>query len=88
MIGEGSLSLSLPKTPGHEIAGWIDCSSVPDDTFQKGDLGVVFGGWGCGLCVYCKKGDEEMCIMPKWPVLSQYDGRFSEHAWYHLTHNF
>jgi len=23
-------------------------------------------------------GDEEMCIMPKWPGLSQYDGGFSE----------
>ena len=41
---------------------------------------AVFGGWGCGLCVYCKKGDEEMCIMPKWPGLSQYDGGFSEYV--------
>ena len=45
-----SLPLSLPKTPGHEIAGWIEevGSSVPDDIFQKGDLVAVFGGWGCG----------------------------------------
>ena len=45
---EQSLPLSLPKTPGHEIAGWIEevGSSVPDDIFQKGDLVAVFGGWG------------------------------------------
>ena len=79
---EQSLPLSLPKTPGHEIAGWVEevGSSVPDDIFQKGDLVAVFGGWGCGLCVYCKKGDEEMCVMPKWPGLSQYDGGFSEYV--------
>lgn len=79
---EQSLPLSLPKTPGHEIAGWVEemGSSVPHDIFQKGDLVAVFGGWGCGLCVYCKKGDEEMCVMPKWPGLSQYDGGFSEYV--------
>ena len=55
-------------------------ASVPDDTFQKGDLVAVFGGWGCGLCVYCRKGDEEMCIMPRWRGLCQYDGGFSEYV--------
>ncbi len=76
-----SLPLNLPKTPGHEISGWIEeiGSSVPANIFEKGDLVAVFGGWGCGLCNYCKKGDEEMCIMPKWPGLSQYDGGFSEY---------
>ena len=74
-----NLPISLPKTPGHEIAGWIEeiGSSVPEN-MRKGDLVAVFGGWGCGFCVHCKGGDEEMCIMPKWPGLSQYDGGFSE----------
>jgi alcohol dehydrogenase, propanol-preferring len=72
----------LPKTPGHEISGWVEeiGSAVPDNTFEKGDLVAVFGGWGCGLCLYCKRGDQEMCIMPKWPGLSQYDGGFSEYV--------
>ncbi|MGG6460359.1 MAG: alcohol dehydrogenase catalytic domain-containing protein, partial [Candidatus Eiseniibacteriota bacterium] len=75
-----SLPLSLPKTPGHEIAGRIEeiGSMVPENVFHKGDLVAIFGGWGCGFCPYCKKGDEEMCLMPKWPGLSQYDGGFSE----------
>jgi propanol-preferring alcohol dehydrogenase len=78
---EKNLPLSLPKTPGHEISGWVEetGSSVPENILKKGDLAAVFGGWGCGLCVYCKKGDEEMCVMPKWPGLSQYDGGFSEY---------
>ena len=43
--------LILPKTPGHEIAGWVEetGNSVPEE-YQKGDLVVVFGGWGCGFC--------------------------------------
>lgn len=78
---QDNLPLSLPKTPGHEISGWIEeiGSSVPENILKKGDLVAVFGGWGCGLCLYCKKGDEEMCIMPRWPGLSQYDGGFSEY---------
>jgi len=76
-----SLPLNLPKTPGHEIAGWVEETgfSVPENSIKKGDMVAVFGGWGCGFCVYCKKGDEQMCIMPKWPGLSDYDGGFSEY---------
>ena len=50
---EQSLPLSLPKTPGHEIAGWIEeiGASVPDDTFQKGRFGSSF--WRLGLRFVC-----------------------------------
>jgi len=39
-----------------------------------------FGGWGCGLCIYCKSGDEQLCSFAKWPGLSSLDGGFSEHV--------
>ncbi|MGG6460608.1 MAG: NAD(P)-dependent alcohol dehydrogenase [Candidatus Eiseniibacteriota bacterium] len=76
-----SLPLNLPKTPGHEICGWVEetGSLVPEQGVRKGDLVAVFGGWGCGSCVYCKRGDEQMCIAPTWPGLSQYDGGFAEY---------
>ena len=33
------------------------------------------------VCVStARKADEEMCVMPKWPGLSQYDGGFSEYV--------
>jgi alcohol dehydrogenase, propanol-preferring len=78
---EKSLPLILPKIPGHEISGWVEetGSSVPEHVIQKGDFVAVFGGWGCGSCMYCKRGDEQMCKTPKWPGLSQYDGGFSEY---------
>lgn len=74
-----ALPLKLPTIPGHEIAGWVEETgpSVPN-TIKKGDLVAVFGGWGCGYCVYCRRGDEQMCQEAKWPGLSEYSGGFSE----------
>lgn len=76
-----TLPLNLPKTPGHEIAGWVEeiGNEVPANSIKIGDLVAVFGGWGCGYCLYCKRGDEQMCQFAKWPGLSNYDGGFSEY---------
>jgi propanol-preferring alcohol dehydrogenase len=76
------IPLKLPKTPGHEIAGWIEevGDSVPESAQMKeGDLVAVFGGWGCGICIYYKSGDEQLCNFPRWPGLSDYDGGYSEY---------
>ena len=76
------LPLKLPKTPGHEVAGWIEeiGESVPEIAEMKeGDLVAVFGGWGCGICIYCKRGDEQLCNFPRWPGLSAYDGGYCEY---------
>jgi propanol-preferring alcohol dehydrogenase len=32
--------------------------SVPENIIKKGDLVVVSGGWGCGVCQQCKGGNE------------------------------
>src|SRR6476659_7747304 len=75
------IPIDLPKTPGHEVAGWVKeiGNSVPLNLFEKGDLVAVFGGWGCGICIYCKGGDEQMCKYAKWPGLSSFDGGYSEY---------
>lgn len=75
-----TLPLKLPVIPGHEIAGWVEDTGISVPTsIKKGDLVAVFGGWGCGYCMYCKNGDEQMCEQAKWPGLSEYDGGFSEY---------
>lgn len=75
------IPLDLPKTPGHEIAGWVEeiGKSVPTNLLTPGDLVAIFGGWGCGICFYCKQGNEQMCESAKWPGLSSYDGGFAEY---------
>lgn len=76
-----SIPLQLPQTPGHEVAGWVEAigETVPPGLFNKDDLVAVFGGWGCGICTFCKRGDEQLCIHPYWPGLSQSEGGFSEY---------
>jgi alcohol dehydrogenase, propanol-preferring len=76
-----SIPLQLPKTPGHEIAGWIEeaGNSVPERLFNKGDMVAVFGGWGCGVCIHCKNGDEQMCNFVKWPGIMT-DGGFAQYV--------
>jgi propanol-preferring alcohol dehydrogenase len=76
-----AIPLALPKIPGHENAGWVEGigDTVPEGLFSKGDLVAIFGGWGCGICRFCKNGDEQLCVAPRWPGLSQYDGGYSEY---------
>jgi alcohol dehydrogenase, propanol-preferring len=76
-----SIPLQLPTTPGHEIAGWVEeiGDSVPKGILNKEDMVAVFGGWGCGVCVYCKNGDEQMCNFGKWPGIMT-NGGFAEYV--------
>lgn len=75
-----SIPLNLPITPGHEIAGRIEVigNSVPQQFLKKGDAVAVFGGWGCGMCTYCKGGDEQSCIYANWPGIMT-NGGFAEY---------
>ena len=76
-----AIPLELPKTPGHENAGWVEeiGDTVPEGLFSEGELVAIFGGWGCGICTFCKRGDEQLCVAPNWPGLSQQDGGYSEY---------
>lgn len=76
-----AIPLQLPKIPGHENAGWIEeiGDTVPDGLFTRGEMAAIFGGWGCGICTFCKRGDEQLCVAPYWPGLSQHDGGFAEY---------
>ena len=76
-----SVPLQLPIVLGHEIAGYIEAlgDMVPAGLFAKGDMVVVFGGWGCGVCIYCKSGNEQMCNFAKWPGITT-DGGFAEYV--------
>jgi propanol-preferring alcohol dehydrogenase len=75
------VDLKLPVTPGHEIAGWVEeiGSTVPEGIIEKGDLVVVFGAWGCGVCSYCKRGDEQICPYGSWAGFGS-EGGYSEYV--------
>jgi propanol-preferring alcohol dehydrogenase len=75
-----SIPLSLPVTPGHEIVGRVDeiGNAVPQQFLKKGDAVAVFGGWGCGMCAYCKGGNEQSCSYANWPGIMT-NGGFAEY---------
>jgi propanol-preferring alcohol dehydrogenase len=72
-------SMKLPITPGHETAGWVEeiGDTVPVGILEKGDLVAVFGAWSCGVCPYCKRGDEQICPYGTWNGFGN-EGGFSE----------
>lgn len=74
----------LPKMPiilGHENAGIVYKVGKSVKNVKEGDKVVVYGGWGCGYCDYCIRGDEQLCTNPKWVGLSEYDGGYAEYLY-------
>lgn len=65
MTGEREFA-SLPQTPGHENAGWVELVGPGVDSVEPGEPVAVFGGWGCGLCRFCLAGDEQLCNVMRW----------------------
>jgi alcohol dehydrogenase, propanol-preferring len=73
--------VALPVTLGHEVAGWIEALG-PDATSgipgpAVGDRVLVFGGWGCGDCIECQRGNEQRCARGHSPGF-QADGGYAD----------
>lgn len=73
----------VPMTLGHENAGWIEAfgpGHVPVPGLEVGAPVAVYGAWGCGQCVNCRKGMENYClnITASGPGLSV-DGGMAEY---------
>ncbi|MBK5289413.1 MAG: zinc-dependent alcohol dehydrogenase family protein [Acidimicrobiia bacterium] len=83
-LAEGDLA---PKhflvTPGHEIVGVIDARGPGADRFSVGDrVGIAWLAQTCGLCRFCARGDENLCLAPSFTGWDR-DGGFAEFATAH-----
>jgi propanol-preferring alcohol dehydrogenase len=81
-IVDGTQSrVELPRTLGHEVAGWIDAAGADADLAAAGlaigEAVVVHGGWGCGSCRECAAGAEQRCADGRAPGF-QADGGYAE----------
>ncbi|KAA0094729.1 NAD(P)-dependent alcohol dehydrogenase [Mycolicibacterium sp. P1-18] len=63
----GSRSFAPPFTLGHENAGWVERLGPGATGFEPGDAVIVYGPWGCGLCMNCRQGMENYCQVPGLP---------------------
>ena len=78
----GSKSITLPFTLGHENAGWVEKMGPGATGFAPGDPVIVYGPWGCGLCMNCRQGMENYCETPGKPSpggLGGTDGGMAEY---------
>jgi len=54
-------------TPGHEIVGVVDAIGSGVEGFRLGDrVGAAWLGETCGVCRYCKSGEENLCDAPRF----------------------
>jgi D-arabinose 1-dehydrogenase-like Zn-dependent alcohol dehydrogenase len=74
--------VKLPLTMGHENAGEV---VAVGSRAKSGNLGVKVGDkrlvypWiGCGACAVCKRGDEQLCMSPRFLGVYR-DGGYATH---------
>ena len=62
-IAEGDLPVHRPHvTPGHEVVGEVVALGDGATGFATGDrVGIAWLRHTCGQCVYCLRGDENLC---------------------------
>ena len=76
---EGDLeSCKLPIVPGHEIVGQVVALGPGVERLHIGArVGVLWLGWTCGHCRYCRQGRENLCPDARFTGC-QIDGGFAE----------
>jgi propanol-preferring alcohol dehydrogenase len=68
----------LPLVPGHEIIGTVVEKGDGAEHFSIGDrVGVPWLGWTCGVCDYCRRGQENLCDRARFTGY-QIDGGYAE----------
>ena len=57
---------SFPMILGHENSGYVEALGPGVSGFQQGEPVIIFGGWGCGECGFCRRGEEQACDESRW----------------------
>jgi len=72
--------ISLPRIPGHEIAGRVDVVGPGVTMWRAGDrVGVGWHGGHCGQCIPCRKGLFINCVTGKVTGIT-HDGGYAEYV--------
>lgn len=78
---EGDLAPHRPRTvPGHEVVGRVDAVGDGVSRFAIGErIGIAWLRHTCGVCRFCKRGDENLCEAPLFTGWDA-DGGYAEYA--------
>ena len=80
-IVDGELTQpKLPLVPGHEIVGRVVALGEGVAGFAPGvRVGVPWLGWTCGVCEFCRRGEENLCVAARFTGY-QIDGGYAEYT--------
>ena len=83
-LAEGDLPVHRARTvPGHEIVGRVVALGEGSSRFAVGDrIGIAWLRHTCGACRFCRRGDENLCIAPRFTGWDD-DGGYAEYAVVH-----
>lgn len=66
--------------PGHEVVGVVDACGEGAGRFRPGErVGIAWLRWTCGTCRFCARGDENLCLSPRFTGWDD-DGGYAEYA--------
>ena len=71
--------MTQPFTMGHEIVGEVVALGPEAAGTRIGDRCLVHPWIGCGTCVVCAKGDEQLCLRPRFLGVHK-PGGYSDHV--------
>lgn len=81
-VTEGDLPVHREQvTPGHEVVGEVvEIGPEAGDEFRVGDrVGIAWLRHTCGVCKYCRRGDENLCPKSRYTGWDA-DGGYAEFA--------
>ncbi|HEX6239063.1 MAG TPA: zinc-dependent alcohol dehydrogenase family protein [Acidimicrobiales bacterium] len=80
-LAEGDLPPRRPGVvPGHEVVGTVTARGPGAERFAPGDrVGIAWLRSTCGRCRFCLRGDENLCLEPRFTGWDA-DGGYAEHA--------
>jgi propanol-preferring alcohol dehydrogenase len=83
-IAEGDLPPRRQRViPGHEVVGVIDAVGDDATRFTMGErIGIAWLRMTCGRCRFCSRGDENLCVEPRFTGYTD-DGGYAEFAVVH-----
>jgi propanol-preferring alcohol dehydrogenase len=70
--------VKLPLTMGHENVGEVVAVGPRARGIKIGDKRLVYPWIGCGTCAVCKRGDEQLCLAPRFLGVFR-DGGYADH---------
>jgi len=69
----------LPFTLGHENAGWVEDVGSAVSNVAVGDTVILHPHITCGLCRYCRAGDDMHCVASAFPGVDGTDGGMADY---------